>query len=333
MITLPSLAGVPPILTPLRSDALAARYALALAEPGPIARPPWGGGKNTLEHAVLIREVEARFERAAAALQIFRPRLHITMGVPPVECDCREKAAAPITIWLANANNDVWDSRWALERRWAELERRHKGLAQTALEAIDRASFLGVPVLTPAMALRMAQFCWWAGEADERYVLAEWHGIEEPEKGDEDHGIPRRAWLDKVLPPEASGARAIVRESTLRYQGELGRQILELREATREAKRRRNKARRFHMHTQLDELWCVGFGATLRWNTRDPIPRIFDDHANGLAESYAVEDAWGWFIVGSPKELQPFLEELERRFALARLVENLIGAIAERSRE
>jgi PRTRC genetic system protein F len=159
----------------------------------------------------------------------------------------------------------------------------------------------GIPIFTPQMALGMAQFTWWYGEEDERHVLEEWHSVEEPGTDPEqDHGVPRRTWFDKLLPREATGARKIVRDSTLSWSGELGRLILELAAAARAAKRRRT---RFALHTQQDDLSCLGFGATLRWSTRDPMPRVFDDHAHGLYESSMVEDAWGWMVCGEPKEL------------------------------
>lgn len=333
MITLPSLAGIPRVLAPSRKDRLAARYALALAPAGPIAHKAQKSSKRayTLEQAALVREVEAWLQKAVAGLQIFRPGVQVAMGVPPADCPCRAKAKDPITIWLGNSDGSPWDSRWTLERRWREIERRHKGLAQTALAALDAATWYGIPVLTPHLALGFASYAWWAGEMDERYVLEEWHNVEDPaEDGEEhDHGVPRRAWFDKALPVEASQARPIVRERTLQWQGELGRQILELRAALKAAKRRRRG--RHDFHTQADEVWCVGFGATLRWNTKDPIPRVWDDHANGLFESYHVEEQWGWLIAAEPRDLPVLLGEIESRFALARLQEKLILSIAERS--
>jgi hypothetical protein len=121
--------------------------------------------------------------------------------------------------------------------------------------------------------------------------------VEDDGRGDElsamEHdGIPRRAWFDRRIPKEASAPRAVVRDRTLPYLGELGRRVLALREASRAM--RRARFRRFGAHRQQDEVWCVGYAAALRWNEDDPAPQAFDDHANQLHESCMTTGAGGW---------------------------------------
>jgi PRTRC genetic system protein F len=347
MIALPSIAAAPGMITTAPVDRLAAKCALALAAPGPIPRVRIG--KLPLELALLKLELEARLFAAAQTLRIFRPRLHATLGQVPAPCECCKESLAPITIWLANANERPLDSRWQLERRWRAMEKTAPGLASTALEVLDRSRWAGVPLYTPSLAMGFAQWTYWWGEEDERAVLEEIRANEETDDTEDEkppsdeelcetNNLVTKARIDRALPPEVTTPKRALKLSDLerlaRGRGpgrELAARTLALWHAVTARKRQKSK---YALHTQEDETWSLGFAAALRWNARDPMYRIFDDHAQHICESSeALEEAWGWFVVPSAAELRDFFAHLEERLALARRQEELLEALAERSRE
>lgn len=346
MITLPSLAGLPGTVSGGPADQLAARCALALATPGPIHRVRTRG--EPIEHAFLRLQIEARLFEAARTLQVFRPRVHIHLGDAPAPCECLLNTATPITVWLANANGSAVDSRWMLERRWHAIERAVPGLAATALSVLESSRWIGAPTYTPSFALSLMQEVWWMGEDDERYVVEEYRAAEEaePEEGEvklsheafcEQNGIVTRARVDKAMPLFVSRPKRSLKLQDLERIGagrgrwrDLARAAAALWSARIVAEKSRPK---FEMHSQQDEVWAVGFGAFVRWNGRDPMNRILDDHGNRLMESEHVEEAWGWFVLKSPGDLVGFFAELAERLAIARLQEQLLEQLADRSRE
>lgn len=314
MISIPTLAGVPPVLATSTTDPTAARCALAIAPPGEM-RPIDRRGA-LLEHAALQAELLEWTRAATKDLGIFRPHCRLWLGFAPA-CDCDLKHETTFSLWLSNANGDTWDSRWNIEPCFDRLDRRAPGLVAAAMEAIDDAHWHAIPVMSPSIALGMASYTWWYGEMDEC-------------------PIPRRAWFDKMLPPALSAFKGAAKLKTLeRYAryggtvGELATRVLELREAGKKAGRAKPK---YTLHGRNDEMHCAGFGATLRWNTRDPMPQVYDDHWHNIAESESVENPYGWFPFHKPKDLPEVLAVVASHFALARRIEHVIELIAERSR-
>lgn len=334
MITIPTLAGVPPVLATSTSDPTAARCALAIAPPGDM-RPIDRRGA-LLEHAALQAELLEWTKTATKDLEIFRPHCRLWLGFAP-SCECDIKHETSFSIWLSNANGDTWDSRWIIEPRFARLERAAPGLVAAALRAIAETHWHALPVFSPYIAIGMASFTWWYGEMDETYALSEYYDMRVDEPVDPSKcPIPRRAWFDKMLPPVLTQFKGAAKLKTLeRYArfggtvGELATRVLELREAGRKASRAKPK---YTLHGRNDELHCAGFGATLRWNTRDPMPQVYDDHWHNISESEGVEDPYGWFPFHTPKDLPDVLAVVAAHFALARRIEHVIELIAERSR-
>lgn len=338
MIALPSLAGAPRAVSQAKSDPLAAKCALRLAAPGPIASVR--ADKAPLEHLALVRELTAWLVNAARSLEIFQPALRVQLGVAS-PCGCAANAAEPIIVWIANQSWDPVGERWYLERRYRLIEREAPGLGRTALEVLDRADFGAVPVYMPRTALGFAQYTYWLGEADETYVLANWEDVEEDEKRSadeiaEEHGVVRRAWFDKALPPEVSTPRRVLKEADLERiarrpgdAGALARKVLLLQHASKGKPR-------FTLHRgEPDFAEAVGYGAALRWNAKDPMFRAFDDYTNYIYEggNSDVSEAWGWFVLKGPQELRALLDHLEERFARARIIEEIIMLLATWARE
>jgi PRTRC genetic system protein F len=334
VIQIPALAGVPEELSLPKIDPAAARCALALAGDGPVEFARIKSG--AVEHAVLQRELAAWFDRARAGLEIFPPHMHVLLNRAPA-CDCAPDSPHRFAIWIGNENGEPWATRWTLERRFKEIAQLARGLPQCALNAISHAHVHAIPVLLPREALGMASFAWWMGEADERYVDEEYMAAMGEER---ESGAPTRKWFDKVLPPEVTLYRGVLTLPKLERLAErhwsaeareIARASVNLWHTAKGLAKR--KKVRFHLHRQEDDLICVGFGATLRWNARDPMARAFDDYANGWYESHHVEEMYGWIVVDGAGELRAALAHLEASFALARDIEKLIQLIAVRSRE
>lgn len=337
MITIPEIRGVPTILQRGAVDPVAAKCVLSIAAPGPVERPRRRGMR--VEHAVLLHQLNSWMADATRNLTIFKPHVFVNLTQAP-RCACCADAAYPMSAWIGNQNQDTWDTRWRLDRRWPEIERAEKGLAPTAIAVLEEAGGLGIPVYTPRHCLWLASNTWWYGETDEKYALEEYFGMVDSEEGkvkEEDIPIPRRAWLDKILPIEASEASRKVSRPALerlanRRSGlvmEIARKVLAL-----DAEIRGHRSdRKFVLHTEQDEMYCLGYGATVRWNARDPMARVFDDHANNLHEAYHVEPPYGWFPLKGPQDLRALMAHLEERFAVAHRQEQLLSLIAERSSE
>lgn len=333
---------MPGFVSTAPSDQLAARCVLALAQPGPI--PTVRTRKDSIEHALLKLQLEAALFAAAKPLRIFRPRIHVHLGETPAPCQCCAQAAEPLTVWLSNANESAIDSRWTLERRWRELDRVVPGLAASAVYTLLEQS--AVPLYTPWQALRLASWIYWQGESDEKAILSEYRDTEEAAKGEkvtdedlaENLGVITRARIDAAMPPEVTNPRRLKLPQLERLAAgrgpgkEVARRILALHYEVMATSRRRARES-FALHTEQDETWAIGFGAYLRWNGRDPMGRILDDHANQIMEGGTLEEAWGWFVLKGPHELRSFFAHLEERLALARRVEDLIEVIADRTRE
>lgn len=335
MITLPSLAGIPPLLAPELSDPLAAQCALALSRSGEIAAPK-GRGRIPLEHAALRAELASWLDQAGRKLRFIRPSVHVSLGMAPT-CACTADVDAPIGVWVGSVGGEPWDSRWSLEPRWVTIERTAPGLAQTALDVLGRGLWdVAFPLFTPMHALGMAQWTYWMGEDDETEVLAEYHSMDDSEgKVADDSHIIRRALIDKQMPVCASESRRVLKTPALERLerrrgpvGEIARRVLMLQHEDR-------LKRRFELHRQDeddDQVYALGYAATLRWNARDPMGRIFDDHAQYLFEgSHDVSHSWGWFVLKEPRQMRALLDELENRLANAVVVEQLLELIAARS--
>lgn len=345
MITFPSLAGIPAALTLPASDSLAARCALVIAPPGPIAPQRVRGGMP--EHAVLIRQMNAWLDKAASSLQIIRPALHLTLGAA-ISCECtREATHDVVSVWIGNANGSAWDTRWTLERRWKALEREVPGLAQTALAVLEHVQYAAAaPIVTPMKTLGMAQWTYWMCESNETTILAEYADTEEAmaQEGDgepisndrlaEQLGIPTRKQIDKALPIAASCARRIVPVGELERLARRKTPAGAVAAATLACLNAKGRKEKYTLHCEQDDHWAIGHAATIRWSHRDPTGRIFDDYVNRISEGCgSMEEFWGWFVLKGPDALPALMQQLERQFRAMRAMEALLALIADRSRE
>ena len=340
MIQLPSMAGVPRSLGSSLADPLAARAALAVAGPGELRLGKRSG--RPLEHAVLLQELGEWRERLARPLRIFRPRFHLMLNEAPA-CGCQHHDGDDaMCLWLMNANEDFFDSAWILKNRWPRFERAVPGLAATALLWIDRAAYFSIPVYTPLRALQSASCAWWRWEENESEILAEMASEEPRPDGKkvtaEDLGIPTRAWFDSLVPRAASEHEGALKgealERAARRRDEAGELARRVQRLAFEAKALRRGRQRFLLHDEGDsEVRCFAYGACITWSANGPELRAFDDHTNDFANGgYSVECAYGWYPLAGGPDLRALFDHLERTFALARMVEEVIELIAERRR-
>jgi len=328
VIALPSLAQAPAVYATASQHAQAARCALLLAPEGPIA--PAGSSKKPAELAQLERFLHAWMEKATRGLEIFQPALHLVLDRAP-GCACVANAHQPMSLWLRNRDGDAWNTSWRLDRRWAVLQKSAPGMPAAALEALHAASRAGLPIYTPHESLGHCSWQHWVGENDERFALENWDEGMTPEKA-EAEGFPTRRWLEASLPPIAKANRRAM--SRMRLEQDWGphrdvaRAIIGVLDAVKAHKPPKGAA---SLHDHEDDLWCVGYGVTLRWNEADPMGRLFDDFANGLFEAFEVQETYGWLpIADAERHLLPTLAAIEGRIAVARAAEKLIRLIAER---
>ena len=152
--------------------------------------------------------------------------------------------------------------------------------------------------------------------------------------------LPTRAWLDKLLPPAVTWPRTRLRrpglERLARRGGEIGgiaRSVLQLQAITATAHRQQIKSEFSFDSSDDNGFLAASFAAALRWNTRDPMFRAYDDYTNERHNDAGAENAFGWFVMDSAKDLPALLKELEGYFRVARAVEQLIPLVSTRMRE
>jgi PRTRC genetic system protein F len=333
MIALPELDSVPRRLNAALINPLAARCSLALAGDGPIYPPR--REVQGLEIDTLQAQLQRWLTGAVAEFEIFDPRIHIALGQAPDSGEDRTPESDLYSVWLGPQDEDLVGSVWCLERRWNELEKAAPGLAPAALIALEHAGKHSLPLYTPSVAFYFACYAWWWGEEDEKETLSQYREERDEPMAAAPDDMPTRAWLDKVLPPAVTMPRTRLGRQALerlaRRGGELGavaRNVLELQQLSVTAHRRKSE---FSFESSDDEgFLAASFAATLRWNARDPMFRAYDDHTNEAANNAGVEEAYGWFVMDSAKELPALLKEIERYFQLARAVEKLIPLVSTR---
>lgn len=327
MLALPSLGAVPRAYTTGARSVLAARLALAIAGNREPQCPP--RRVASIEIDVLQAELQAWLARMNADGSFIRPRMHLALNAGPLDYHGPGEQDDVYTLWILPTGPGVIGDQWTLERRWKALERVAPGLASAALDAIERAGRHSFALYTPGMAEYFACNAWWYGSDDEAEVLLN-HEDEEDAPD-----VPTRAWFDQVLPRCATHAHGIARARLEHYAhrrddaGKAARLVAELQADARAADRRKDDFD-FDFESQDDGGFrALGLAATLRWNARDPMLRLFDDYAE-QASSEGADDALGWFTLESAADLPKLLAQLERMFATARRIERLIQLVATR---
>lgn len=339
MLALPSLGTALRAYTTASANPLAAQMALALAGEAelPALRKP-----DAPEIAALERQLAAWLARQNAQMKFLRAGVHLALNQSPSGWDSDEGAGAPdaYTLVIRNHDEEYFGSVWHLERRFRMLDSEVPGLAAAALNAISHAGAHSFCVYTPGQALYWASMTWWMGEEDESEVLAEYRAMD-GEGAELPEDIPTRAAFDKALPRAVTMPRSQLKRADLERIGRRGdaaglaaRLVIAIDEACKAVHRRdkaiaRSKRPAFDLESQ-DETGFTAMGcmAALRWNARDPMFRVYDDYGNRHAEDAGTTDAIGWIGAEGAEHLPALLESLEQRFAISRLIENLLPLIA-----
>lgn len=336
MLAIPSISGAPVEYSTAEPNALAARIALALAgrKPVPAPRRP----KYTVELQILQRQLQDWLDRMNADSRFIEVRLHVALrSVVRFDTDDDNAEAEEYTVWISGKEGLHTGSIWTLERRWKALEAKAPGLAAAALHAIAHAGMHSFPFFVPAQAESWASYQYWHGCNDESEVLDEYRSeVGNPKAGAPEEMITR-AWFDKALPPAVCRPRAHRANSKTLQRfarrggevGEIARRVIKL-EAECAASHRHKSA--FEFESQDDNgFQAIGYSACLRWNSADPMLRIYDDYVNEAHQCEGVESAYGWFVMDAAADLPKLLAELEHYFRVLRKAERLIPFIATRS--
>lgn len=325
MLALPSLAGAPAVYQGVGRDAMAAQCALELARTRPLVEdgPPT---LAALEHVVFGDTLKAWLDQQCKGLRVFDFSMHVLTG--PWEGD--PNAENQITIFLSNDPQEIWHQVWWLEHRWRELERAAPGLAGSALFAIYSAHVWSVPIFTPYAGFGFAVHYHWQGEEDETEVLKEIAGegqdteeIDIFRRADFDKAIPKYVTFPKILPYRKLD-RLARRKGTIGTIAELTRGIVE--SVRNERKRQRREKVDMTFSSSYDDGESLAYALALRWNTKDPLPQLCDDHLEHVSQM-GGNDTLGWFSI-EPRQIRAWIAQMERRFAIVRLIDQLVPLIA-----
>lgn len=325
MLALPSLAGAPAVYQGVGRDAIAAQCALELARSRPLVEPR--SGTAPLEQMAFADTLKAWLDEQCKGLRVFDFSIDANTG----PADYRSADSA-LTIFLSNDPSEIWHQVWCLERRWKELERSAPGLAGSALFAICSAHVWSVPIFTPDIGLGFAVHYHWQGEDDETWVLKDL--VEGGENADA-IDIFRRADFDKAIPKEVTFPRLLSRPRLIRLarrRGTVGK-IAELTRGIVDAvvtERRRQNREKVDMtfSAEYDDGEALAYALALRWNPRDPLAQLVDDHLEYVSQ-IGGSDSLGWFNL-VPRQIPSWIAQMERRFAIVRMIDELVPLIATR---
>jgi len=321
MLALPSLAGTPAVYQGIGRDAIAAQCALELARVRPLVEPK--RGSHAIEHTALVESLRVWLEKQCKGLRVFDFNLRVASGV---------NADNPVTIFISNDPPEIWHQVWCLERRWNDLERAAPGLAGSALSAVCAAHVWSVPIFTPDIGLGYAMHYHWQGEEDETEILKEIAsgndpvgGIDMFRRADFDRAIPKHVTYPKALPRRELN-RLARRKGTVGTIADLTRSMAD---AVREEYRRQRREKvDMTFSSDDDEGTALGYALAIRWNSKDPLAQLCDDHLEYMGQIGGTE-ALGWFDL-HPTQIPAWIAQMERRFAIVRLIDRLVPLIATR---
>jgi PRTRC genetic system protein F len=329
MLAFPSLAGAPAVYQGVGRDAIAAQCALELAR----SRPLVEDGPETLapiENVVFADTLKAWLDQQCKGLRVFDFSIHVSTGTGASD---ESSTNSGVTIFLSNDPSEIWHQVWCLERRWKDLERAAPGLAGSALFAICSAHVWSVPIFTPNVGLGFAVHYHWQGEDDETWVLKE---ITEDGQDAGEIDIFRRADFDKAIPKQATFPKILSRRKLARLArrgGAIGK-IAELSRSivvavmAEHKRQRREKIEMTFSNDYDDDGQALAYALALRWNPTDPLAQLTDDHLEYISQ-IGGSDTLGWFSL-QPRQIPAWIAQMERRFAIVRMIDELVPLIATR---
>lgn len=325
MLALPSLAGAPAVYQGLGRDAVAAQCALELARSRPLVEPR--AGTAPLEQMAFADTLKAWLDQQCKGLRVFDFSIHAATGTGVSDESSTNNG---VTIFLSNDPQEIWHQVWCLERRWKDLERAAPGLAGSALFAICSAHVWSVPIFTPDVGLGFAMHYHWQGEEDETWILKEMaendrqaEGIDMFRRADFDKAIPKHVTFPKLL-SRRKLARLARRSGTVGTIAELTHGIVDAVMAER--KHQRHEKVDMTFSSDYDDGEALAYALAIRWNPADPLAQLVDDHLEYVSQIGGT-DALGWFNL-VPREIPAWIRQMERRFAIVRLIDQLVPLIA-----
>ena len=318
-ISLPRLDGVRQRYSAVGVDCLAARCALELVDQLPVQPQR---SQQYFEQATLTAMLESWLAVQCRGLRVQDPVIKIVTGRTAFEP--HEPDDARIYVHVGNRGWNCWHSQWHLQPAWEALERSVPGLARTALAVLEHASPHALYLYTPLIAASNAERFWdWQEDTDEGR--------------DPDPDALTREQFRAAIPEAVSSAREVLRVPQLERlarrrdnAGQVARQVLELRAAVKRECRRRDRVELHHGEEGFGAE-CLGWAVTLRWNGRDPMERIYHDYGQSCSENDGYFESF-FFAKFEPGELRDWMRDMERRFAVARLVDGLVPLIATSQR-
>lgn len=323
MLALPSLAAAPAFYQSVGRDAVAAQCALELARTRPLIEPR--AGTAPLEQMAFADTLKAWLDQQCKGLRVFDFSIHVSTGNGVSD---ESSTSNLVTIFLSNDPQEIWHQVWCLERRWKDLDRAAPGLAGSALFAVCSAHVWSVPIFTPDIGLGFAMHYHWQGEEDETWILKDIaedgrEGVDMFRRGDFDKAIPKHVTFPKLLSRRKLD-RLARRTGTVGTIAELTRDIVEAVMAERKRQRREKVDMTFS--SDQDDGEALAYALALRWNPADPLAQLVDDHLEYVSQ-IGGNDTLGWFDL-EPRQIPAWIAQMERRFAIVRLIDQLIPLIA-----
>lgn len=328
MLALPSLAGSPGFYQGIGRDAVAAQCALELARSRPLVESRTSTAP--LEQMAFADTLKAWLDEQCKGLRVFDFSIDVSTGTGISD---ESSSNNVVTIFLSNDPHEIWHQVWCIEPRWKDLERTAPGLAGSALFAIYSAHVWSVPIFTPYVGLGFAVHYHWQGEDDESFVLEE---LAEQGQDTTEIDIFRRADFDRAIPkqvtfPELLSRRKLAplarRRGTIGKIAELTRSIVDVVAAERK-RQPREKLEMTFANDYDDDGQALAYALALRWNPTDPLAQLTDDHLEYVSQ-IGGSDTLGWFNL-KPGQLPAWIAQMERRFAIVRMIDELVPLIATR---
>lgn len=221
--------------------------------------------------------------------------------------------------------------RWGwMKNKFERLEGIQKGLAETALSALNSSLYRTGKPLTPNFALDCARYFYWQGEDDETELKAEYE--ENGEEWDEDEQVTK-AGFDKEIPTFVSEPRQVLnKDDLMALVGHADPQVAITAQATLEL-------------LEIDDIWenpvfadsllsdggGVLYPSTyMQWDEDGELmPRIIDDHLNYLYEISGTSYSVLFGCNNDPESLAKTMSQIELYMKRLAVSDRLMGQLAD----
>lgn len=332
---MPSLPGIPGVLSTRPELAEWASLALWCDDAGLVHPEHWRGAYNAQEVVLSALTTWANgasgLSRIGACMVIGLAEGQLT-GDSDWETVLMERGQNPKLPHLAVS---LWPKspvpHFHIGSTLLSLEIECPGLSQTALAILREAADITIDVIDPARVFRCASWAYWFGEMDETVALEEMG-----EDCEEDMNMPRRKDFDAHAPDWAwfpkkkLGMRALAWAAGNEDLSDRGRAVARTSLILGKLLR---KTKLPEPYTGLRMLSYLGAGASLWWSedVNCLMGRVWDDYERQALE-YGEEYSEG-FGIDTFEATQPgfkgWLKQKTQWFEVARGLETLIGLIGK----